>query len=73
MISVIVLAREELLERSEAEHVVDEDLDEAQPVRPAHRDVLLGDHVVEQSRAMRWRTTSGGTELVPWASSSTRR
>ncbi len=25
------------------------------------------------SSAMRWRTTSGGTESVPWASSSTRR
>ena len=43
-----VLAREQLLERTETEDVVDQDLDEAQPVRPAHRDVLLGDHVVEQ-------------------------
>ena len=45
-----VLAREQLLEGSEAEHVVDQDLDETKPVRPAHRDVLLGDHVVEQFR-----------------------
>ncbi len=43
-----VLAREQLLERSETEHVIDEDLDEAETIGPAHRDVLLGDHVVEQ-------------------------
>ena len=43
-----VLAREQFLERPETENIVDQDLDESKPIRPAHRDVLLGDHVVEQ-------------------------
>jgi len=33
---------------AEAEHVVGENLDEPEAIGPAHRDVLLGDHIVEQ-------------------------